>query len=93
MSFDLYPGGELVEKGLRDLEAASMSEEGLLLLVARPRLTALGIAVPVFPATAEPYEHALFSAIEERVPGGALETYNALIRRIVSFARAYESDH
>ena len=37
------------------------------------------------------YEHRLYEAIESRNPEGAHSEYNAMIRRLVSFAEAYES--
>jgi len=86
-----YPGGDLVSKGLADLRAGECTEEALLLLIARSRLTALGFEVPVLPDVPVPYEHTLYEAIEKRLPGGAHAAYNALVARIVSFALAYKS--
>jgi hypothetical protein len=79
-NFDLaqFPGGDLVEKGLLDLQRHSYSEEALLVLVARPRLMALGFDVPSPVDVVEPYEHALYSLIEERLPNSAHSPYNAL---------------
>lgn len=83
-----FPGGDLVIKGLGDLESATYSEEALLMLIARPRLLRLGFAVPV-PWKVEIPEHALYEVVEQRTPNGAHSAYNALIQRIVSFAEAY----
>jgi len=85
----IYPGGDLVAKGLRDLNDHIRSEEALLVSVAAPRLRGLGIPVPDDPEIPTPYEHALFSAIESRLPRGAHMEYNALIQRVVSFAESY----
>lgn len=87
------PGGDLVIKGLEDLRKSVISEEALLVLIAGPRLAGLGIEVPEPRNAAPPYEHALYSLIERRCPQGAHATYNALIRRIVSFAQAYSQVH
>lgn len=84
-----YPGGDLVSKGLADLQRGVHSEEALLLLIAEPRLTSLGLTVGAAPGVDLPYEHVLYSMIEERLPVGAHFAYNALIQRIVSFAQAY----
>jgi hypothetical protein len=89
MELDSFPGGDLVIKGLADLKQQILSEEALLLLVARPRLVALGFDIPVPETTVLPYEHALYAAIAERDAGGAHSAYNALIRRIVSFTDSY----
>jgi DNA-binding transcriptional regulator YbjK len=85
----LYPGGDLVAKGLADIEAGHVSEEALLVLLASPRLAWLGIEVQEVPGVPEPYEHELYRRLEARLGRGAHSAYNALIRRIVSFAQTY----
>jgi hypothetical protein len=84
-----FPGGNLVSKGLSDLNSNLLSEEALLVLVARSRLIRLGFQIPVPTNAKAPYEHALYEAIELRMSGGAHSAYNALIRRTVSFANSY----
>jgi len=88
-SLAIYPGGDLVAKGLSDLAHGVKSEEALLLMVAGPRLRGLGIAVREIEGVIRPYEHALYSAIESRLTTDAHSAYNALIQRIVSFANSY----
>jgi len=83
-----FPGANLVERGLRDIRASRVSEEALLLLIARPRLLALGLDIPDLAELPRPREHLLFTLIEDTHPDGAHSYYNSLIRRIVSFARA-----
>jgi hypothetical protein len=82
------PGHELVSTGLRDLAAGRESEASLVVTMAAPRLRALGFDVPVARTGDEPsyrlYE--LLGGLE----GGAHSRYNALIGRLVSFARAAE---
>lgn len=85
----MLPGQDLIEAGLADLAADRLSEPALLVLVAGPRLRKLGIAVPRR-TTDRPWEHQLYEALEARLGNGAHSQYNALIRRIVSYARAYE---
>src|SRR5438270_455366 len=75
---DALPGGDLVRTGLADLESGTLTEEALLLLVARPRLTNLGLEIPLLPKVPKPYEHELYRLIEERNPLGAHAAYNAL---------------
>lgn len=86
------PGAEMVGKGLCDLASGTLSEEALLVLVASPRLRALAIEVPDSPTVPLPYEHALYSLLEEVNGEGAYSRYNSLIRRIVSFSRALERE-
>jgi hypothetical protein len=88
-----FPGGDLVAKGLADLGAGVVTDEALLVSVAKPRLTGLGFDVPGLPGVPFPYEHALYEAIELRNPDGAHAEYNALIGRIVSFANAWVQVH
>ncbi|PWU13921.1 MAG: hypothetical protein C5B50_18230 [Verrucomicrobia bacterium] len=85
----LLPGAELVEQGLRDLADGRETECSLLLLVAAPRLRALGIQVPNLDVP-RPFEHRLYELLEARLGAGAHSYYNSLIRRIVSYAHALE---
>jgi hypothetical protein len=87
----LLPGEDLVTQGLADLAKSILSESALLVLVAGPRLRGLGIEVPE-PPLDKPYEHELYSLIEERLGTGAHSYYNSLIRRIVSYAHALERE-
>jgi hypothetical protein len=87
----LLPGEDLVTEGLADLARGILSECALLVLVAGPRLRGLGIQVPEW-SLEEPFEHALYSRIEERLGSGAHSYYNSLIRRIVSYAQALERE-
>lgn len=84
-----YPGGDLVQSGLKDLGAGIHSEAALLVSIASPRLEGLGFRVPELKGVPEPYEHALFEMIEGRMASGAHAEYNALIGRMVSFANSY----
>jgi hypothetical protein len=84
-----FPGNELVSAGLVDLAEGCESEASLLVSMAAPRLRALGFAVPrseqVRPS------HRLYELMAER-DDGAHSRYNALVARMVSFARAAEHD-
>jgi len=82
----LLPGADLVEAGLRDLEAGRETVPALLVLVGAPRLARLGVPVPAG-RVADP-EHRLYARLAAEEPGSAHSRYNALIRRLVSFERA-----
>jgi hypothetical protein len=90
-SKELLPGQQMVEQGLADLARKNLTESALLVLIAAPRLKSLGIAVPQLPLPASP-EHMLYSRLEERLGAGAHSCYNGLLRRIVSYAHARESE-
>jgi hypothetical protein len=81
------PGHELISAGLADLAAGRESEASLLVAMAAPRLRALGFAVPA-DAVGNP-SHRLYELVSEG-EGGAHSRYNALVGRVVSFARAAE---
>ena len=87
-----YPGGDLVHQGLLDLASGTQSVAALLVMVASPRLRALGLPLRELPQLPISYEHALFEAIEARRPEGAHAEYNALIAKVVSFANAYRRE-
>jgi hypothetical protein len=80
------PGHELVSAGLADLAAGRESEASLLVAMAAPRLQALGFSVPA--TTSENPSHRLYELLDRDI--GAHSRYNALVGRIVSFARAAE---
>jgi hypothetical protein len=81
------PGHELVSAGLVDLAAGRESEASLVVTMAAPRLRALGFDVP--PSVVAQPGHRLYELLSEQ-GGGAHSRYNALVGRMVSFARAAE---
>jgi hypothetical protein len=85
---DAFPGGDLVTAGLRDLADGRESVESLLVLIGAPRLRRAGLEVP---ATAiERPEHRLYEALAKVHGDDAHGKYNASIRRLVRFERAFE---
>ncbi|HUO85572.1 MAG TPA: hypothetical protein VM534_10710 [Thermoanaerobaculia bacterium] len=88
MSQERLPGAELIEQGLRDLQAGVESVEALLVQIGAPRLRGLGYTVP--PASTDPPEHRLYELLQQEHADAAHSRYNALIRRLVSFERAAE---
>jgi hypothetical protein len=93
--FDLeaLPGGDLVQQGLEDLRRGVESAPALLVLSAGPRLRLLGIDVPVVEPSAPLPEHRLYQLLAAEYGDAAHGRYNALQRRIVSFARAAQCVH
>lgn len=85
------PGAELVEQGLDDLAHNRRTDLSLLILIAAPRLSRLGIKIPET-SLPKPYEHELYTRLEQRLGQSAHSYYNSLIRRIVSFERALERE-
>ena len=83
------PGGDLVEAGLSDLSAGRETAEALLVASFATRLSAAGVPLPPH-AIADP-EHRLYALLAARHGDDAHGRYNALVRRMVSFARALET--
>ncbi len=81
------PGHELISEGLLDLAEGRESQAGLLVAMAAPRLRALGLDVPE--GGGERPSHRLYELLSE-ADRGAHSRYNALVARVVSFARAAE---
>jgi len=82
-----FPGSDLIEGGLADLDRGVESVEALLVSIGAPRLIGLGFDVRhPFPAP----EHRLYERLRREDPDAAHSRYNALIRRLVSFERAAE---
>jgi hypothetical protein len=88
--FAALPGADLVMKGLTDAAANVESIESLLLQIGAPKLRSLGLAVPHVRADgASSPEHRLYARLSHDGPDAAHGRYNALVRRLVSFERAF----
>lgn len=81
------PGHDLVSAGIDDLAAGRETEAGLLVAMAAPRLRTIGLEVPS--GGGERPSHRLYELLSES-GDGAHSRYNALVGRMVSFARAAE---
>lgn len=82
------PGADLVEAGLHDLEAGRETVAALLVSMARTRLGSVGLEVP--PSPVERPSHRLYDLLAAEDATTAHSRYNALVRRLSSFARAAE---
>lgn len=88
MSFEAFPGGELIDKGLADLAEHRESVESLLVSIGAPRLRLAGVPVP---ETAFPNpERRLYDLLAAEDSDSAHGRYNALVRRLVSFESTLE---
>ena len=88
MSYEALPGGDLVEKGLRDLKDGRETEEALLVSIGAARLKAAGVPVP--DAGFDDPERRLYDLLARDDADSAHSRYNALLRRLVSFEDAAE---
>ncbi len=84
-AIETFPGVDLIRRGVTDLNAGRESAEALLVSIGAPRLRSLGIELSA--PIASP-EHKLYRLLAREKGDAAHSTYNALIRRLVSFERA-----
>lgn len=84
--YEDLPGGDLITRGLADLERGEETVASLLVSIGAPRLRRSGVAVPggTFP---DP-EHRLYLRLAAEDSDSAHSRYNAWVRRLVSFERA-----
>jgi hypothetical protein len=84
----MKPGEEIIEQGLADLAEGNETIPALLVSIGATRLREAGFAIP-FPTFPSP-EDRLYAHLNAEDSDDAHSRYNALIRRLVSFARALE---
>lgn len=82
------PGADIVSQGVDDLGRGIESVAGLVVAVAAPRLRDVGIDVPEILQRLP--HHRLYELLSSEAPASAHGRYTALLRRVVSFARAAE---
>jgi len=83
------PGHHLIEKGIKDLSDQNISNEALLVSIASSKLRKLGLNIPALPAHFTDPEISLYQSLTQTRADGAHSVYNALIRQLVSFSRAF----
>lgn len=82
------PGADLVRAGLDDLRSDRTTIEALLVAMASTRLRSLGLVVPV--TAVERPSHRLYDLLAAEDARAAHSRFNALTRRLASFARTAE---
>ena len=89
--YEHLPGGELLEKGLKDLEGGVKSVEASLVLIGASRLLSCGVNIPqAIPSTDLP-EHELYRQLRAQHGPEAYRHYRSLIRRLVSLENALDA--
>lgn len=86
---DDLPGAELVLEGLEDAARGETTISSLLVRIAAPRLRRLGLSVPEFHDQTDA-EIRLYERIGQSGVPDPYSEYNALLRRLTSFAHALE---
>jgi hypothetical protein len=81
------PGAEIVLPGLADLEAGRDSVNATAVQCAATRLRDLGLDTPQTEDDV-PASHALYERLSRELGDGAHSRYNAILRRVASFAAA-----
>ena len=85
------PGGELILQGLADGQVDRLTPEACLIAIAKGRLTDAGLPIPPGNDIQEP-ELQLYALLQKQ-PGDAYSRYNSLIRQLISFSQALESQN
>lgn len=86
---DDLPGAELLTEALDPSGAASVTISSCLLSMARVRLVRAGLVLPEGAGRVAEPELTLYRILRSE-GGDAFSRYNGLIRRLVSFERAWE---
>jgi len=86
-SLEKLPGAEIVLPGLADLEAGRESVNATAVRCAATRLRDLGFDTPKVEDDV-PAPHALYERLSRELGDGAHSRYNAILRRVASFAAA-----
>ena len=81
------PGAEIVLPGLADLEAGRRSVNAAAVSCAATRLRGAGIDAPAV-AGGPPAAHVLYELLSRELGDAAHSRYNAILRRVASFAAA-----
>jgi hypothetical protein len=76
--------------GIEDLSAGRDTVESAAVLLAARRLRASGLDVPEVSSSPEEPGHVLYRRLVDSGTGDPYSRYNAILRRIDSFARALE---
>jgi hypothetical protein len=82
------PGADLIQAGLEDAAAGRETMASLLVALGAPRLRRAGLEVPDF-AVEDP-DYRLYHLLAAEDSDSAHSRYNALLRQLTSFARAFE---
>ena len=88
--YEHLPGGEILQDGLRDLEAGIRSVCSLLVLIAAPRLTRCGIHIPRNAVASVLPEHDLYGLLTAEHGPEAYRHYRSWLRRLVSLENALD---
>jgi len=81
------PGNDLIATGIEDLQSNRETIPALLVAIGAPKLRSLGLELPES-LPSDP-EHRLYDLLAASEPDSAHSRYNALIRKLVSFERAF----
>ena len=84
-----FPGADLIEKGLQDLDNNIESVESLLVMIGAPRLTSLGLVFKPLQLPDHP-EMCLYRLLCTIYPRNTHAEYNALIQRLIRYESALD---
>ena len=88
--FKFFPGADIVEQGLLDLQQNRETIYSLLVCIGAPRMQGAGLAVPSQLADTRDLEIRLYQLIGKEGHADPYSHYNSLIRRLIKFEQALE---
>ncbi len=89
-ALEVLPGAEIALAGIEDLAAGRDTLDSAAVLIAARRLRASGLDVPEGPTSREQPGHVLYRKLVDSGTPDPYSRYNAILRRVDSFARALE---
>ena len=89
--YEHLPGGEILDQGLKAMDAGVVNEHSLLLQIAAQRLGRCGITIRSLDIAGAFPEDRLYELLVTRHGAEAYRMYNSLIRRLVSLENALEN--
>jgi hypothetical protein len=88
--YENFPGGDILENGLRSLGQGRVDENSLLVMIGAWRLGRCGINIQPLPTGTTFPEDAFYRLLSRKYGPDAYRMYNSLMRRLVSLESAME---
>ena len=84
------PGADFIDQGIQDLKNSRLTIPALLVCIGKPRLESAGFHTPPHSEFVKEPELKLYALIIQEGYLDPYSYYNALLRRLISFAQALE---
>ena len=92
IALDQLPGGELIRRGLADYAEGRVTPESCLVAVGWSRLKRGGLPMPAKAPVQFPEPEMQLYGLLRSEQGDAYSSYNALLRRLISFEQSLDQN-